>query len=136
MKIKTHGEVMDVVITLRPGAALRCDLVVLPRPPQRSSRPAISTEPNTGDKLGNYRIIHRLGEGGMGTVFEAEHVVLGRHYALKVLRAKVVEREATAAQRASCARRAARQRACTTRNIVRLDVFDSRVTSPTDARTS
>ncbi len=100
VKIRSHGEVADVVITLRPGAALRCDLVVMPRAaPQRNSRQIVSPEPNTGDKLGNYRIVHRLGEGGMGTVFEVEHAVLGRHFALKVLRAKVVEREATAAQR-------------------------------------
>jgi serine/threonine protein kinase len=99
VKIKTNGEVTDVVITLRPGAALRCDLVVMPRPQQRSARPVTSSEPTTGDKLGNYRVVRRLGEGGMGTVFEVEHHVLGRHYALKVLRAKVVEREATAAQR-------------------------------------
>ncbi len=100
VKVRTNGEVADVVITLRPGAALRCDLVVMARP-QRGARPATSpsAEPNPGDKLGNYRIVRRLGEGGMGTVFEVEHHVLGRHYALKVLRAKVVEREATAAQR-------------------------------------
>ena len=36
--VHTDGEVVDVVITLRPGAALRCALVVLPRAPTRSSR--------------------------------------------------------------------------------------------------
>ena len=99
VKVRLGGEVVDVVVTLRPGAALRCDLVVLTRP-QRGPRGAShgsGTEP--GDRIGNYRVARRIGEGGMGTVFEVEHVVLGRHYALKVLRAKVVEREATAAQR-------------------------------------
>ena len=36
-----------------------------------------------GDNIGNYRIIRTLGQGGMGTVYEVEHLELGTHYALK-----------------------------------------------------
>ena len=38
-----------------------------------------------GDELGKYKIIRRLGKGGMAEVFEAEDINFGRRVALKVL---------------------------------------------------
>ncbi len=38
-----------------------------------------------GQTIGNYRVTRQLGEGGMGVVYEAEHPVIGRKVAIKLL---------------------------------------------------
>jgi serine/threonine protein kinase/WD40 repeat protein len=48
--------------------------------PAGTNRPPLALQ-----QLGDYRIIREIGHGGMGTVYEAEQVSLGRHVALKVL---------------------------------------------------
>ena len=47
-----------------------------PTAPDEDSRPKM---------LGDFRLLRELGRGGMGTVFEAEQISMGRHVALKVL---------------------------------------------------
>src|SRR5262249_17045536 len=47
-------------------------------PPARGPLPPL-------ERLGDYRILREIGHGGMGVVYEAEQVSLGRHVALKVL---------------------------------------------------
>ena len=38
------------------------------------------------DELGSYRLVERLGAGGMGEVWRAEHTLLARHAAIKLVR--------------------------------------------------
>ena len=103
VRTRTHAGDAHVVVTVRPGTALRADVTALPR--TRASRPSIMVAadadpgPRPGAIVGSYRIVELLGEGGMGSVFRAEHVALGSERALKVLRARLLDRDPTAAHR-------------------------------------
>ncbi len=38
-----------------------------------------------GSQIGQYKVVRKIGEGGMGAVFEAQHTLIGRRAAIKVL---------------------------------------------------
>jgi serine/threonine-protein kinase len=45
-----------------------------------------------GAQIGAYRVLRQIGEGGMGSVWLAEHAMLGRRAALKMLHAEFSSR--------------------------------------------
>ena len=61
---------------------------------QRSIPEDEATIPKAGDVMGDYLLLDILGRGGMGRVYLAEHIRLGRRVALKMLRRRFAGNEA------------------------------------------
>ncbi len=51
----------------------------------KKSQKEVKRDDEVGEIFGHYRVIKLLGEGGMGKVYQAKHMTLGRQVAIKVL---------------------------------------------------
>ena len=52
---------------------------------------SLGTKLSEGTKVGEYQILDRIGEGGMGTVYSAVHPIIGKKVAIKVLAARLAK---------------------------------------------
>jgi eukaryotic-like serine/threonine-protein kinase len=90
-----HPELADQIRELLPALlVVEQDLSIDDDSYLTRARPARALSPSQDRRLGDYRIVREIGRGGMGVVYEAEQVSLGRRVALKVLpRAVASDRE-------------------------------------------
>src|SRR6266700_6727431 len=56
----------------------------------RLCRPRVDVAMIKPQTIGNFQLLRTLGEGGMGVVYEAEHVNMHRRAAIKVLRPELI----------------------------------------------
>jgi serine/threonine protein kinase len=84
--IDRHPELAAEIREVFPAMAMMENIAVADSSLE-GSEPARAAKTTDGPvkQLGDFRIIREIGHGGMGVVYEAEQVSLGRHVALKVL---------------------------------------------------
>jgi WD40 repeat protein/serine/threonine protein kinase/tetratricopeptide (TPR) repeat protein len=104
--VDRHPELAAEIRQVFPAMAMMENIALADASLDGSPEAGAAPAPVALQQLGDYRIIRQVGQGGMGVVYEAEQVSLGRHVALKVLPQKLLldaqrkrrfEREAKAA---------------------------------------
>ena len=80
--IDRHPELAEDIRELLPAMV---EIEQVKEDHQEAAEQAAAPAPPALRQLGDFRILREIGTGGMGIVYEAEQMSLGRHVALKVL---------------------------------------------------
>ena len=84
--IDQHPTLADEILDVFPAMAMMEKIALAGSSLERGpTGPLRGTSAPTLEQLGDYRLLREVGRGGIGVVYEAEQVSLGRHAALKVL---------------------------------------------------
>src|SRR5437762_4340654 len=83
--VDRHPDLADEIREVFPAMAMMENIALVNESVDDSQQTPDASEAVPLQQLGDYRLIRPIGHGGMGIVYEAEQVSLGRHVALKVL---------------------------------------------------